>query len=335
MQKNNTSIEKRKIGILTFTYGDNYGQRLQNLAVQEILKLYGYDVYTIPQVLPKNYVVKNHDRHNCFLEFDNENIKYYEYPIGRHRIPQGLQDFSFFVAGSDQIWSPYSNDVNSSLFLRFTSRGKRICLAPSMATSNIPWKKKLVYKLYFNGFDKISVREEESARIIQKYTSKKVETLIDPTLMFDAEFWQKYEKKPKYEVPKNYFLYYGLGNSIENYKVLDIASKHNCSVLFLKEGHKEFDIGPSEFLYLIRHASYVITDSYHGTIFSILYRKPFYHLVREQGGLDMSSRFDTLFSKLSINIDKMEQSEINYDMVFKKIEKERNKVRLYISQYLL
>ena len=203
-----------------------------------------------------------------------------------------------------------------------------------MATTNIPLKKKLLYKLYLNGFDKISVREEKSAKIIQKYTTKSIKTLIDPTLMFDAEFWANYEKKPKYDVPEKYFLYYGLSNSIEDNRILDIAKNNKCSVIFLKEGYKEFDIGPSEFLYLIKNASCVITDSYHGTIFSILYRKPFYHLVRKQGGVDMSSRFDTLFSKLGISAKKNTQIDVNYDLLFTKLANERNEVKSFINQYL-
>lgn len=332
-------VQDNKVGILTFTYGDNFGQRLQNLAVQEVINAYGFCAYTIPQQIPKYYKPSSDLRHEYFKEFDDKYINYYHYPIGKYTIPKGLKTFSFFVTGSDQVWSPYSPDVNYSFFLRFTKRKKRIAFSPSMACDDIPLKKQLLYKLYFNGFDKISVREEKTAQIIKKLVSKPVTTLIDPTLMFNAEFWKKYQKAPSYNMPERYILYYGLGKSEELTNIVNIAQKRHCEVLILKKGYKEFDIGPSEFLYLIDHAEFVATDSYHGTIFAILFKKPFLYLERKQEDLNMSSRFDTLFQKLSIsdrkiqNIESDQIDDLDFDKIFMALQKERDNVHMYLSEY--
>ena len=89
-----------------FLYGDNFGQRLQNLAVQEVIKRFGFEVYTIPQVIPETYRVLYDERHKFFEKYDSDFIKYYPDSIGNNKIPDGLEDFRYFVTGSDQVWSP-------------------------------------------------------------------------------------------------------------------------------------------------------------------------------------------------------------------------------------
>lgn len=334
MQENK---KKEKVGILTFTYGDNYGQRLQNLAVQEIFKQFGFTVYTIPQVVPSYQQPKNKGRHRFFENFDYAYIHYYPDSIGKHKTPVGLKEFSYFVAGSDQIWSPYSLDVNDSFFLRFAPKEKRIAFSPSIAAEEIPWKKRFRYRKYFNGFEKISVREEKAAELVRKYSSVPVETLIDPTLMFDAVFWDRYLKKPLLPVPDNYILYYGLGDDDDSRRVEAVAEEASCNVISLREGNEIFNIGPSEFLYLIKNARCVFTDSYHGTIFSVLYGKPFVHLQRKQSNLNTASRFDTLTSKLGLTMrttDEVNGSNLedgDYTEVYEKLQKERKKVLTYLE----
>lgn len=327
----------KKIGILTFTYGDNFGQRLQNLAVQEILKTFGFEVYTIPQVVPRRYMkLEKEERHICFEYFNNKFIDFYYDSIGKYKIPKGLEAFDFFVVGSDQVWSPYSPDVNWTFFLKFASTKKRIAYAPSMATDNIPKKKKILYRWYMRGFDAISVREKQSKELLKEFVSVSIETLIDPTLMFDSDFWSNYIIVPKYSLPDEYILYYGLGDSNEDEKLNDFAKSKKCSLIQLTKGTEWFNVGPSQFLYLISCAKYVITDSYHGMIFSILYHKPVYYLNRNTAGINMQSRFETLFSKLDVHLDDgkgpFKKCIIDYSVTNKKLGEERKKALLFLTE---
>lgn len=323
-----------KVGILTFTYGDNFGQRLQNLALQEVITRLGFDVYTIPQILPLNYKINNIERHSIFETFDKNYIKYYCEPIGDNYTPNGIDDFKFFVAGSDQIWSPISKDVNKTFFLRFAPRYKRIAYAPSISTSKIPLRKSIIYFKYINGFRKLSVREYKAKNILKKITNKSISVLIDPTLMFDASFWKKYEKKPNYNVPSNFILYYGLGDNDESQYIKDLAKDMECDYIILREGNKKFNIGPSEFLYLIDNASAIATDSYHGTVFSIIYNKKLYYIKRKNNNIDMSDRFETLFYKLGISLDQNSAVKFDYDKVKEKLNTEREESIKFLQKGL-
>ena len=327
----------KKVGILTFTYGDNFGQRLQNLAVQEILKSLGFKVYTISQVVPKRYMqLEKEKRHSYFEKFNNEYIDFYYGDIGKYKLPRGLNEFDYFVVGSDQVWSPYSPDVNWTFFLKFAASEKRVAYAPSLATNNIPRRKRLLYKWYLHGFKAISVRETQSQELLKEYTSAPILTLIDPTLMFNVDFWNKYIEAPKYYVPESYVLYYGLGDFKNKNDLREFSIGIKCDFIALEKGTDWFDIGPSQFLYLISHAKYVITDSYHGMIFSILYHKTVYYITRNSGGIDMQSRFKTLFSKLQIQLEDSEKPFkrciIDYVRTEGNLKEERKVALMYLKE---
>lgn len=340
-----------KIGILTFTYGDNYGQRLQNLAVQEILKEYGFDVYTIPQYKNFRYRIrsmkKNYNgflkgmykfdvkRHELFEKFNRAYIKFYPYEISERNMntfPE--KDFDFFVAGSDQIWSPYSDDVNATLFLQFTIPAKRIALAPSVASDNIPQSLQKKYGEYLKGFSHLSVREEKSAFLIKSAYGLDVDVLIDPTLMFSAEFWIKYEKRPSWIMDENYILCYFLGSEYTLDNIRQYAKDNHYTILDLLSEKKYRQSGPSEFIYLIHHAKMVVTDSYHGSIFSLIFNVPLMIQNRQGDSVKMSSRFDTLYNKLNLVNNKKTGLVVANDYL-KNICIEREKFRKYLNKALL
>lgn len=328
----------KKVGILTFTYGDNYGQRLQNLAVQSTIERLGFEAFTIPQVKPRHYKIVNSVRHQNFEKFDDGFVKYYVDTIGKYKIPRGLSTFDYFIVGSDQVWSPYSPDVNWSFFLKFTPSEKRISYAPSVAADDIPKNKQALYRWYLHGFKEISVRESKSEEVLREYTKVPIQTLIDPTLMFDNQFWNNYSQKPVFDLPKNYILYYSLGQMGENEEVVRFTKTMNMSLISLQSGSDYFMSGPSEFLYLISNATGVITDSYHGIIFSILYHKPVYFVPRDSNGINMQSRFDTLFDKLGVTLECCDRFPkrciIDYEKTNALLDGERKKTDEYLKRVL-
>lgn len=346
-----------KIGIVTFTYGDNYGQRLQNLATQELLKKYADEVYTLPQKKPEKSVLSNIKqyvklclnrkllttlkRSKAFSEFDQMYIQYYKKTISEGHVPNNLKnEFDYFAVGSDQVWSPFSHDVNETMFLTFADSHQRIALSPSIASTTIPESKQEKYKKYFLGFPNLSVREDAGAQLIFELTGRKANVLLDPTLMFDESFWAKYCNKPNVELNSKYALVYFLGSSKTNSEIEKICRENNLTIINILSENKYLQLGPSEFLYLIKNASLVITDSYHGTIFSTIFETPFINIKREGASLDMSSRFDTLYSKLGItsrflpNITKSNLLSMDFKMIKSKITAEQNKTFEYIEAVL-
>ena len=315
-----------KIGIVTFTFGDNFGQRLQNLAMQQILTtLFDADVVTLKQkkYYGKREYVKNifnkvfeknsieQERHKAFEQFNKDNIKFSDFFINANTNNSEISSYDYFVVGSDQVWSPFSSDVNSTMFLTFAPKEKRVALAPSMAAEDIPISKRELYKTYLNGFKYISVREQQTARLINKYYGLDSVVLVDPTLMFDQSFWNEYIVKPTYELPDKYVLCYFLGDfSIEAKQ--NIEKEIGCEVIDIINDTKYLITSPASFLYLIKNATYVITDSYHGTIFSFLYNKPLAIVKRKGTNNNMNSRFETLDNKMKFSLKFSDIDDIQF-----------------------
>lgn len=317
-----------KIGIVTFSYGDNYGQRLQNLAMQEIVRSRGHEPLTFHQIEPKPSLTKRlirlcgnlkansrrrnsllKERHHTFELFDKRFIRYAPESISPDSPPTNINSYSSFIAGSDQIWSPYSPDVNDTMFLTFAPREKRVAVCPSLACNDIPADKVALYGKRLSGFDHLSVRESQSAALIKSLYGLDAEVLLDPTLMFDQDFWTRFEHKPNMELPSDYLFTYFLGNPIYDREIDIYCSAHECERIDMLNSDKYLVLGPREFIYLIHHAKAVATDSYHGTIFSLLFEKNYQFCPRHSAGVDMGSRFETLTEKLGINLS----SDGNFD----------------------
>ena len=343
------------VGILTFTYGDNYGQRLQNLAMQEFLKNYFYHVYTIRHIEKEESLfckVKHsakllvqgrffifRKRRNSFNKFNDSYIKFYSIPIDTNDVTAFPRDkFDFFICGSDQIWSPYSCDVNNTFFLTFVEKNKRIALAPSIASEDIPQDKVEEFREYFKGFNYISTREYAGSNLVQKLTGNLVETLIDPTLLFDSDFWVAHEKQPKNICQGRYAVCYFLGNTSQLDKINEICRNEGLTVIDILHDKKYLSLGPDEFIYLIHNAQKVFTDSYHGTIFSIIFHVPLILCNREGSKINMNSRFETLFSKLGIYSKPLQNTmsdvQVDYLEVENNIVKERNVFENYFHKCL-
>jgi hypothetical protein len=245
-------------------------------------------------------------------------------------------DFDFFISGSDQVWNPnflYGDDV---YFLQFTEYTKRISYAPSFGISKIE-KEYDVYKKLLNDFNYISVREEDGKKIVKEMTGRDVPVLVDPTLLLTKEDWYKIFPSKRKPIEKKYILVYFLGEAEkdglkETYK---IAKKNNLEVINLLnlKYEKFYTVDPAEFVSLFANASLIMTDSFHGTIFSIIFEKPFIAYKREQ----MNSRIDSLLKMFNLNERKIENIakenyfEINYDRKSIILKQEREKSFNYLK----
>ena len=348
-----------KVGILTFTYGDNFGQRLQNYALQCRLASMGCDVFTLRQTGRKknksyelkqfikgcmgksDYIMKM-KRHRKFADFDRQYISYYPERIGEGCIPEGLnEEFDYFVCGSDQIWSPFSDDVNDTLFLTFAPREKRISYAASIAADSIPEENQDKYKNRLCGFERISLREDRLSDWIERNNGVKQEIHIDPVLVFDSGFWSSISRKPGGLRDKKYILSYFLGS---NSRLKDMVSEYGLEdyeIIDLMNDKAWYYIRPDEFVYLVRNAEAVITDSYHGVLFSVLFHKAFAAADRQDELSDMSSRLAYILSLLGLEDrwcsrlqgDKLNGS-IDYEAVDRILAEQREKSDRYLRECL-
>lgn len=350
----------KKVGILTLYGNNNYGNKLQNYAIQEVLEKKGIEVKTIinennliginvlkeniKNIIKKFLKTPNIQRYNCFIEF-NKNIKYSQY-IDKNHIPTNLSNkYDYFFTGSDQVWNPTNlAHISDNDFLTFAPKEKRNSFSASFGISKIPENMKEFYKERLNGLNHISVREDRGKEIIKELTGRvDVEVLVDPTMLLTSEEWDKVSKKPKQLKTNKYILNYFLGNLSEERKneINRIAKENECQVINILDINDPFyATGPSEFLYLEKNAFLICTDSFHSCVFSILYNRPFVVFDREDDLVKMNSRIDTLLKKFNLKNRRFEREitdeNLNHDYTeaYEILEKERKKAELFLKKAL-
>lgn len=315
-----------KIGIITINDNNNYGNRLQNYALQQFLyneikieevNSIWYDLkYTsktkvnifswklwikylinwknIREYL-KNFYLKDNIRMYNIGKFTNKISTKFDFKIKDNL---GVE-YDYFIVGSDQVWNPNfwsKKDNHANIrFLKFAPKEKRIAYAASIAIPEIPKDKEKIFKDGLNEMKAISVREKTGADLVKNLTGREVPVVVDPTILLSKEEWQKIEMVPEWYNGEKYILTYFLGNPspiIEN-----LAKKNNWKIYNLMD-KSNLDLYASrveEFVYLIEHAELVATDSFHACVFSILMNTPFLVVNRKEKGMaDMTSRIDTL-----------------------------------------
>ena len=184
----------------------------------------------------------------------------------------------------------------------------------------------------------MSCREQQGSDIVTRLTGRECITLIDPTLMLSSEEWDNVSKKPIFHNENDkYILLYFLGELTKEYKdIIDNTSKrYNLKVIDIYDKNsKYYSCGPSEFIYMIKHCSIMLTDSFHGSVFSYIYNKPF-RIFNRVGGSSMNSRLENLINVLhlsnniSINVDNFDLDHVldepNYDKDVLKCEQKKFK----------
>ncbi|MBR3325429.1 MAG: polysaccharide pyruvyl transferase family protein [Clostridia bacterium] len=349
----------KKIGIVTIIDNDNYGNRLQNYAVQEILKKYGYNTITllnqnctnnrflfIFRILRKSFFEKNkkHINQNRKKNFDNfnKNIIFSKKKILPFFMPKG---YEYFITGSDQVWNPYMGRMRDIDLLAFAPKEKRISISASFGVDFINKKYQKKLKRELKKFKSISVREKEGKKIINTVLkNKKVDVLIDPTMMLTKDDWNLVIKKPRKMNTNKYIINYFLGNISENKMnyIQQIATENNCEIINILDPKSQYyECGPSEFLYLEKNAFLICTDSFHASVFAIIFDRPFIIFERESKNNKMNSRIKTLLSKFQLKdreyndkVSKDNYLKHNYSFSYKILEDERKKVKKFLNKAL-
>lgn len=308
-------VKMKKVAIMTLNGYYNYGNRLQNYALQKVIESLGFECETILNTTCKknrmNDRIKrfinlsfsdkylliskkfNSNKHNkqkiheldesrmeLFKEFSNKNINETNFSIELGKVPHDLErNYEYIVAGSDQVWNPNYDIVSELNFLTFAPKQKRVSYAASFGVSTIPDKYKKSYTRWLEDMNFISVREEAGAKIVKKLTGRDAQVLVDPTMLLTKEEWMNVSNQSIAKSDKKYLLTYFLGGIPKEYKstIDTISNKYNLDIVNLCdiEYPEHYVTGPSEFIDYINSASVFFTDSFHGCVFSLLLETPF------------------------------------------------------------
>jgi len=344
----------KSVGIVTLFGLYNFGNRLQNYAVQEIFREYGFEVMTI---VSSEREFKNElkfwgkSAKNGMLiralKFHRFNKRYIPiYTVQNHPVifPKSLGDkFTYYAVGSDQVWNPnIRKNQRDNFFLKFADPEKRIAIAPSIAVDVIPDEWRECYIDGLNGFKKISVRESNSVELINGLVEKDVSVLADPTIVIPIEKWERMEKKvDKVNSPYMLVMFLGSLSSERKKAMYDYAEYYGLSIVNLSE-KKWVGIAPDEFLYLVHHSEVVITDSFHCTVFSILFNRPFAvyersSTIRNDVNVITGKRIDSLLAMFSDNAEiqadncPITPNRLSAQSVKKVIDREKRKYELFLS----
>ena len=370
-------MKVKKIGIITITSCLNYGNRLQNYALQETIKKMGMEVETIKKIFKKvsrrqlvcyriKVLIRNllHinerkgicDRERTFNKFSKKNIKYSKYWTYKNTQKSGIErEYDVFVCGSDQIWNPDFEDTLGDLessTAYFAPKEKRVAYAASIGVGVLNEKYIQEYTKLLSGMKAISMREKSGADIVKNLIGRDVPTVLDPTLLLTRDEWMKLEKKPKKQLPDRYIVTYFLGNiSKDKREYIDLVSEENeIQVIEMSSEYlwdkdirdkESFCFDPAEFLYVISHSKMLLTDSFHGCVFAIIFDKPFRVFNREGNWGDMWSRIETLIDiigKVNVvgtigeDLKRSLEEEIQYDRI--KMERLRCESLEYLKKVL-
>lgn len=267
------------------------------------------------------------------------------------------EKYSSVVVGSDQLWLPV-NVVADYYTLNFVPNGvDRVSFSTSFGVSTVPKKYEGAYREFLGKIDYLSVREEAGKKLIKNLTGRDATLVCDPTLLFNKEEWMGIQDEGRLIKDKYIFCYF-LGDNIEHRKFAErlkkktgykIVSLNHCdeyvkySDIFADE--KPYNVGPSEFLNLIRNAEYVCTDSFHGTVFSLINNVKFFTFRRysNKSKISTNSRIDSLLNIVDLkdrllvgdeDINRELEKAIDFKDVNEKLEKFRSDSKSFLQQAL-
>ena len=291
----------------------SYGSALQAYALQQKIQDMGYYVELIDYQYPnKMHMIKKNGIRNYIVKISflliqivwglpmlrkkRKFTKFYKtyYNLSRYyptadALTQVPPDYDLYITGSDQVWNAKFTKQDISFLLGFVGNDKpKISYAASFSSSLFPDEYKTLYAKYLSQYNAISVREKSGVNIVNQLVGREALHVCDPTLLLTKHEWDKLIDKPSIRIKQPYVLVFMLCYSFNPYPearriIHYIQRKLGIETIYL-EGRKH-DIfepnskiikaaGPNDFLCLVKNADYVITDSFHGSVFSAIFEKP-------------------------------------------------------------
>lgn len=314
----------RRAAIITLYGLYNYGNRLQNLAVQRSLTKRGFDVETLivknryPGATFRDLVLKiGHSlglrrhvskKYRSFAAFDSKVAKRRVWSSG-HLRRLGSR-YGVVVVGSDQIWNSYRIRREGAEFGSFAPNAKKVALSPSFGVTSVDGERFSEFVEGLGAFASLSVREFSGQALVRKLTGRDVPVLIDPTMSMSSDEWRAHsDERLVPSVP--FALVYLLGQPSDEKRaeIQEFVRGAGLEpvVIMHRSSKKYFDAGPQDFLALIDKADRVITDSFHAVVFSLLFDTQSYLVERDDRM--MGTRFDTLVQHFGLTLRQRDPSD--------------------------
>jgi len=348
-----------KVGIITMPLCANYGGTLQNWALQQVLIRMGHEPITLrfPVVYQGMSSV-----HYWLKVFPMQLIRYiaHKFIVGKYEMPptigawkksvSGMErfvdehinvteflpnlsmadlnkyDVDSLIVGSDQIWRPVMYDAINYYFLGFAKDSdiQRIAYAPSVALDEWPFNKETTIQLreLIKKFSAVSVREESSVQLVKKNLGVDAQWVLDPTMLLAKEdYLELCKDEPK--SAESFVFAYILDMTTEKRKMVEQLSKAlGFNVKYLTADKVKEQDTIEKWLANFRDSKFVITDSYHGTVFSLIFQKQFYCFYNNYRGkarMDSLKKISGLVDSFGQDVDESIVGNIDYSVVEKKI----------------
>lgn len=348
------------IAIVTLYDDTNLGNKLQNYALQQMCRRYAEKVKTLTYKevfreirwkgkliatlgVPKKIAQQKRliiNRRKSIKEFSDKYLNIEKARNFKEYNEKITAEYDLFIVGSDQVWHNWNDSLEELeyFFLRFAPKEKRVCYAPSFGFDNVEEKWSAYYQKALSEFEYLSCREMSGCALIKQLTGKEAQHLPDPTMVLEKEEWDKIMKRPQYSIEKKYCLVYFLGGMTDKTKEIieEYALNEGCQIIDVLDRQipEYYFTKPDEFIYLVANAQMVFTNSFHGSVFSIIYHKNFRVFDRVDSGMEMmGNRIHTLISVFGLKkcLDISSLEEIDFSTVDSVLDGERKKAYLYLD----
>lgn len=297
----------------------------------------------------------NQIRNKMFEKFRKEHFTHYaDWSNGYEELKKAGKKYDAYLVGSDQLWSPSGLATNFYNLMFVDDEKLKISYASSFGVKKIPKYQRKRTKQYLERIQYISTRENSGKNIVKELTGRDVPVVLDPTLLFDQEKWKKViEDKNMYN--DEYIFAYFLGPNPEHREaVKKLAKEKKLRVVTIRHmdqyveadnnygDYAPYEVGPVEFVNLIRNAKYICTDSFHGMVFSIIHHKQFlvFNRYSDQAKDSKNSRIDSLCENLKLQARRYKgdiniiDENINYRDVDEKLNEFRKNSINYLKKAL-
>jgi len=279
-----------------------------------------------------------------FLEFVENNIHQKKFSHKELLVVARSDEYSKFICGSDQVWCSTTTYVDPLMYLRFAPQEKRIAYAPSIGRDYIPEYNRRQMRKYIKDIPYVSIREDDGRRLIKELTGRDVPVVLDPTLLLERKNWENL-KNEYVNIEKPYLLCYFLDTPCNEMQeaINAIAIDNNLEIVSIGreldvEGIANLICGPSEFLSCVSNAELVVTDSYHGMLFSMIFERKFWSVKRNYQQFDQSSRQLTILNRVNLrdryleNPTKLSLDTIDYKAINSILRTLRKNSLNYLSE---
>ena len=297
------------------------------------------------------------ERHKQYVEFNNNYLKFSPQVNNWEELKNLASTYEAIIVGSDQLWRP-SNIAGEYFTLEFApDTVKKIAYSTSFGVAKLHKSIQNHAKTFLKDFDWISVRENSGKTIVKDMIGRDIPVVSDPTMLLTIDEWNQYVN-PQPFIEGDYIVCYIMGNSVQQrefvkklrkvtgYKVVGLLHGSNYNA-----GDDEwvdeapYNVGPFEFINLLKHAKYVCTDSFHCSVFSILNNTPFFVFRRDSDNAETSAndRIYTLLSWTGLDnrllngtedVSKCIKLAIDYNAVNEKVSNKREESLQYLVNAL-